>query len=426
MNSSKLLPAALLCGFLLASPDQGRADDWPRFRGPNGAGISQDKNVPVKWTANNQLWKVEIPGLGNSSPIVSKDRVFVHTSSRDGGERMLLCLDAASGKTLWTKSIPGARAHINNRNSLASSTPAADGERVYCAFWNGKDVTLFAFDFAGKELWKYSLGSFKSQHGPGSSPVVHDGKVIFLHDQDLATADNKERASVLVCLDAASGKKVWEKTRRAYRACYSAPFVLEKPGGGTELIVTTTTGITAYELADGKQVWNFDWKFDNMPLRTVASSVLSRDTIVAASGDGSGVRHFLVVKLGDKGNVSESNVLWEQKRNRWMPYVPCPLAVGDHVFSVNDNGFAACHVAKTGKEMWREKLDSPVTASPVVIDGKVQVIGEDGKVYVFEASPTFKLLAQNDVGEGVSATPAVADGKLFIRGYSHLICIGKK
>jgi outer membrane protein assembly factor BamB len=425
MNLSRLLPLVLLCSFFLLS-DPTQAGDWPRFRGPNGTGISQDKDVPVKWSADNQFWKVEIPGVGNSSPIVSKDRIFVHTSSRDGSERNLLCLDAISGKKLWTKTIAARTAHTHDRNSLASSTPAADGVRVYCAFWDGSDVTLRAFDFSGKELWKYAMGSFLSQHGPGNSPVVHDGKVYFLNDQDLEMAENRDRASVLVCLEATTGKKLWEKTREAYRACYSAPFILEKPGGKTELLVTTTTGITAYDPAEGTVIWNFKWKFDRAPLRTVASSVLSQDMIVASSGDGRGDRHFIVVKLGEKGNISKANVMWELKRNRWMPYVPCALALGEHVYTVNDDGFAACHVAKTGKEVWRERLGSPVTASPVMIDGKIYVIGDKGKVFVQDAAPTFKLLATNDVGEPVSASPAVADGKLYVRGKNHLICIGKK
>lgn len=404
------------------------AADWPRFQGPNGTGISTEKGVPTEFTDKDHVFKVALPGVGHSSPIVSKGRVFVHASAANGSSRMLLSLDATTGKTIWTKTIPAARAHTHNLNTLASATPAADGERVYVPFWDGTTVVLHAFDFEGNPVWKHSLGTFKSQHGTGTSPVVYDGKVLLLHDQDKDKADKPDRASLLVCLDAKSGTVVWEKVRPAFRACYSSPFVVEQAGEKEtrkDLVLVTTAGVAAYDLADGKERWSFDWKFDKAPLRTVGSAawVPSQNEVVAISGDGSGDRHLIALKVE---KAAGATVAWESKKFKHTPYVPSVLSVGENIFLINDDGFASCVAAKDGKQLWREKLGDNVTASPVIIDGKIYAIGNKGKVFVLDATTSYKLIGESDLGESVSASPAVADGRLYVRTRSSLICIGKK
>lgn len=418
-------PARLATLCLVVVGGLAAAADWARFRGPNGAGISDDKNIPVQWTEKELAWKVTLPGIGNSSPIISKDRIFVHAASAKGDERSLICLDAATGKTVWTKTIPAKKAHTHNLNSLASSTPAADGERVYVSFWDGDKVELHAYDFAGKFLWKHDLGGFGSQHGAGASPVVYDDKVLILHDQDKDKAQNPARASLLVCLDAVKGKVVWEKVRPAVRACYSSPFVIEK-AGKKELVLVTTPGVVAYDLTSGNELWKFDWKFDNAPLRTVGSAIHANDMLFAASGDGRGDRHFIALKLAEKGAVATADLAWENKKFKATPYVPCVLAHNEHLYAVNDEGFVSCMLAKTGKEVWKERLGRGVSASPILIDGRMYIVDTAGKVHVIEASPIYKKLAENDSGESVTATPAVADGRLIIRGRTSLICIARK
>jgi outer membrane protein assembly factor BamB len=422
--NSLLYRASLLCGLALCCTLP--AGDWPRFQGQNGTGHSNEQGIPVKWTEKDHVFKVKIPGLGNGSPIVSNGKVFVHTSSESGDERSLLCLDANNGKTLWTKTVKGEKAKINSLNSLASSTPAADGERVVCAYWTGKEVVLHAYDFQGNELWSHSMGGFGRQHGAAASPVIYDGKVIFLHDQDKERAANPDRAAVLVCLDATKGKVLWEKTRPAYRACYSIPFVKEGAGGKKELIVVTTLQITSYGLEDGKENWRFDWKFATKPLRTVGSGILADDMVIACSGDGDGSRHMIAVKAGGQGTLPAKNLMWEHKTARATPYVPCVISSGDHLYCFTDSGFALCLSARDGKEVYRERLGSTVTASPVLINDKLYVAGYDGKVYVVEASPKYNVLARNDLGDSVSASPAVADGRIYFRTRTQLICVGKK
>jgi outer membrane protein assembly factor BamB len=226
-------------------------------------------------------------------------------------------------------------------------------------------------------------------------------------------------------LDAKDGKIIWQAPRPAFRACYSVPFLLEKPGKPPELIVVSTAGITSYDPSAGKEKWSYTWSFSGMALRTVASPVSSEGLIFANSGDGSGARHLIAVKIGSSGDVTSTNLAWEWKKNRPFPYVPTMLTWGEHLYFVNDRGEAGCAVAKTGDLVWTEDLGSPVTASPILIDGKIYTISEDGIVYVFPAATSFKLLAKNTLGEAVSATPAVSDSRLFIRGKTHLFCIGK-
>lgn len=409
------LGTLLAIGVVLSLADLTPASNWPRFRGPNGEGTSLDKNVPVQWTENNVLWKIALPGKGHSSPIVWNDRIFLQATSADGKERSLLSIDARTGQIVWSQSSPGGPAKTHGRNTLASCTPATDGERVCNLFWDGKDLLLTAYDFTGKLLWKRDLGPYTSQHGAGHSPILHDGKVYLANDQD--------GSAVLHCLDAATGNTTWEVKRPAYRACYSTPLLHDRPDGSKELLVGSTMAITSYDPNSGKENWNYTWTFPRMPQRTVASPIVADGMILINGGDGSGTRHALAVKLGGSGDVSQTHFGWENTKS--LPYVPTMLAQGKYVYSVTDKGIAACHVARTGEEVWSERLGSDVTASPILVDGKIYIVGEDGKVYVLAAAPKFQLLAQNAIGERVSATPAVANDRLYIRGQQHLFCIGK-
>jgi outer membrane protein assembly factor BamB len=412
-----------LCALLVASScwsivweSSASAAEWARFRGPNGVGIASGKDIPIEWSDKDGiLWKVPI-GPGNSSPVVWGNRVFLQSASADGKERRLLCLNVADGRIMWSEQVPGNRVRTHNKNSLASSTPATDGERVYAMFWDGQEMFVYAYDFKGQLVWKRALGSHKSQHGAGVSPMVYRDKVILANDQD--------GSSVLVAMEAKTGKIAWQVERPAFRACYSTPFLLDQPGQPIELIVGSTAGVASYQPDTGSVNWNWTWRFSGDPLRTVSSPIFNQGMIFANSGDGKGDRHTVAIKAGGTGDVTKNNFVWENKRV--FPYVPCMLAWGDHIYFVNDKGIAACHVAKTGAEVWSERLgNADVTASPVLIDGKIYAINEAGTVFVFPAATTFKLLGKTSMGEGVMATPAVADNRLFIRGKNNLFCIGK-
>ena len=364
----------------------GQGADWTRFRGPNGTGIADDKNIPAKWSADNILFKTEIPGKGHSSPIVSKGKIFLQSASTDSKERYLLCLDAVSGKILWTKTVPGHVAKKHAKSSFASCTPAADGERIYAIFWDGSDILLTAYDYDGELKWKQPLGSFTSQHGPGMSPMLVGDMVVVNKDQD--------GEAELLTFDAKTGKPGWSKKRDFERACYSTPFLLEKADAGPELIVVSTAGITAYDPKDGNEIWNYVWKFDKMRLRTVGCAIAHQGMIFAISGDGGGDRNMIAVKADGKGDVTATNLVWQKKKG--TAYVPSLLAKDGLIFWVADKeNVAVCRRRQNGPELWDERLGSDsVSSSPVMIDGKIYVINEKGTVFVFAASKEFEGAGQ--------------------------------
>jgi outer membrane protein assembly factor BamB len=405
--------------------------NWDRFRGPNGTGTTDDKNVPLTFGASkNIIWKVALPGAGNSSPVVWGSHLFLQSASNDGTLRSLLCLDITDGKIRWQKTIPAERAKIRADSSLASSTPTTDGKAVYVSFWNGKDILVSAYDFHGESLWSKNLGAFNSQHGAGASPILYKDMLILANDMDkddFTTKVPNARPSTLIALDKRTGRLVWETARAAERACYSAPFFLHRPGRkDPELVVTSTTAVTGYNVETGAKLWEAKgWQepFGKGPLRTVASPALAGDILCVCSGGDAG-RFAIGLDLRNAGNTDPPRSIWENRKD--FPYVPSPVARGEHVYFVNDTGLAGCYHARTGKRVWFERLaDTGFHASPLVIDGKVYATSIAGDVYVFAAEPTFRLLARNALGEVVRATAAVADGRLYIRGERHLYCIGK-
>lgn len=426
----RLHPALLACCLSVVAVTADAGENWERFRGPNGSGSADDKKVPVRFSEqDNLIWKTAIPGAGNGSPIVWGDRIFVHTANVDGSERSLLCLDVRTGSILWTRSIPGTKVKIRYDSSMASSTPTTDGSAVYIAFWDGKDIIMSAYDFQGAPLWSTNLGPFISQHGAGGSPILYKDKILFANDMDKDDPVTKvpvSRPSFLIALNKKTGELAWEVPREPVRACYSPPFLHAGKGGAPELMVLSTTGITAYNPDTGAKLWELaQWqaKTVRMPLRTIASPTIVGDVVVATSGDGAGDRYAAGVSLGGTGKSAER--LWDN--NKDFPYVPCPLSVGAHIYFVNDKGFAGCYEATSGKRIWQERQpDSEFQASPLLIDGKIYAGSLQGDVFVFAAEPTYKLLARNTLGERIRATPAVAHDRLYIRGDKHLFCIGAK
>lgn len=392
----------------------GTAADWPRFRGPNGTGVAEGPLPAIDPAA--PLWKVKVPGRGVSSPIVVNNKIYLQSASLDGKTRILICLSAADGKTEWTKELPGDKAGTHPKNSLASGTPACDGEHIYAAWWDGSGVALGAYDLTSKPLWQASLGGYVSQHGPGFSPMVHDSLVY-------VNVDDDEHAE-LIAFDAKTGEKKWFASRKHVRASYSTPFLLRRPGKPAELVLGTTTAVTSYDPRTGTVNWEYPmaWPKGEMPQRVVGCPVYAAGLLIIYCGDGGGSRYMAAIDPNGKRPTK----VWDLKKE--TPYVPCMLVKGDRLFWIGDKGIATCAEAKTGKTVWAERVfqNSDVTASPVLVGDKIVMISEKGEVAVVKADKEFEEPAKVSLGEKVYASPAVVDGKVFVRGETHLFCFGKK
>jgi outer membrane protein assembly factor BamB len=398
------------------------AETWESFRGPGSKGIAEHQNLPVKFDpSTNLLWKTAIPGNSNSSPIVWNDRLFLFSSSTDGSERILLCLDAKTGAKVWDKSFKAHKTAMHKKNSLASSTPTTDGKGVYVAVWNGDAIAIHALDMKGEPMWEKDLGEWKSEHGAGASPILYKDKLIFTLDMD--------GKSILYVFDKETGKIDWSAPREAHRACYSMPQILSRPGGD-ELIVTSTTCITSYNPETGSRNWNWTWTWPapkggkSSGLRTIATSLEEKGVLVASSGEGGTGRLAVALKLPTTPGAQPTQA-WENRKE--FPYIPSGLIHEGRFFFANDPGFLGCWDMKTGKKVWYERVNGAAfIASPILVDGKIYAASEEGDVLVFPAAPKFELLSRNAIGERIRGTPAVADGRLFVRGDKTLFCFGKK
>lgn len=406
MTAPRLLVLTVLC-----LPAAAGGEDWPRFRGPNGTGTAA-RAVPLKWSpAENVVWKKPLDG-GHSSPIIAGGKLLIETCSRDGRRRSLLCLNAADGEELWRLKLTGKSHSRHRKNSMASSTPAAGGGRAAAVFWDGANLKLLGCDLNGKNVWRRDLGPFSGQHGAGVSPIIHGGKIYLANDQDGSAA--------VLAFDAATGKPLWSRRRKSFRASYATPFI-RRGDSGEELVVASTAGVAAYGPATGEVKWQWAWPWpdESRALRMVGSPAAAAGLVFAYTGNGGGRRNFVAVEPGGGAKAA-----WSAKR--FVPYVPSLLTAGDLLFAVDDRGTAACYEAKTGKRVWAERLAGPVTASPIIADGKVIVIDEAGTAVAFAASREFKILAKSRLGELTYATPAAADGRLFVRTAGRLYCFGNE
>jgi outer membrane protein assembly factor BamB len=387
------------------------AQEWTRFRGPDGAGHAKaDPNaIPVQWTEADYNWKVKLPGTGHGSPVLWGERIFLMCCDERTAARMVVCLSAANGGSLWTRTYKSQPFGMNRDNSFAGTTPAVDKDRLYAAWATPKQITLVALDHDGKELWQRDLGPHRSQHGPCTSPIVFEDMVILPNDQ--------QGESFLIAVDCATGKTRWKLPRTSGRAAYSTPCVYRPAGGQAQLILTSTAGgITGVDPKTGQVIWD---RGEVMPERCVGCPVVAGDLVVAASGTGG--RGKLVAVRPTAGRQAEIAYKLDPG-----PYVPTPLVRGDLIFLLGDLGAVSCLRAATGREVWKDKLPDRFYGSFVLVGQRLYCISRTGKAYVLAAGEQFKLLATNSLPERSFATPAVAGGRMYLRTYSHLISIGGK
>jgi hypothetical protein len=469
-----LLLAVVACSSAISA-------DWPRFRGPNGSGVSDATGLPTEFgPAKNVLWKVDLPP-GHSSPVLSGDRIFL--TAWEKGKLLTLCVDRNLGKTLWQGEIARARSDdINSLNSPASPSPATDGENVYAFF---QDFGLISYSVDGKERWRLPLGPFKNGNGMGASPIVSHGMVLLVCDQDVG--------SFVLAVKAATGKACWRKERlNTIGAGYATPVVCEHPNGIAHLIVPGTFQLMAYEVDSGEPIW---W-VNGFPVQPNASPILgdrgtSKDNIFVnvqgvvgmvnlppfsqllesldkdkngsisleelgakeealggvgfsqadLNGDGVLTENewkalqeavkvqdlLLAVRPGEsRGDLTDTKVLWRHRKG--LPRVPSPLLYENVLYLIKEGGILTAINPETGEVLKQARLSGALDgyyASPVAADGKLYVASQTGHVVVVKAGRDWEVLAVNDLDDECFATPAIVDGKLYIRTRKSLYCFSQ-
>jgi outer membrane protein assembly factor BamB len=406
---------AALVLFAAASPCL--AEQWARFRGPNGTGVSEATTVPAQWTEKDVNWKVELPGIGHSSPVLWGDRIFLTSAFDDTAVRLVLCLRADDGQIIWQHKYPSSL-HVKHKfNSFASSTPCVDADHVYCCWSTPEEYTLVALNHDGEEVWRTNLGPFVSQHSCGISPVVYKDLVILGNDQG---DENHQGTSSLVAVDRRSGKQRWKLDRRTATVAYSTPCVYRPEGGDDELIFNSEShGITSIDPANGR----VNWEIGVFNKRSVSSPVMAAGLIFGSCGSGGGGNYVVAVRP-PQGKESSPEIAY--KVETAAPYVPTPIALGDWVFLWSDNGIVSCLRAATGETVWQKRVGGNYHGSPVCVGGRLYCLRDDGEVTVVAASEQYKLLGRTPLGEESRSTPAVADGRMFLRTCAHLTSVGGK
>jgi hypothetical protein len=457
MTATRFLAALSLSACLYAGSVLGA--DWPGFRGPTGSGVSDAKDLPAQWAADQFLWKVKLPGPGASGPITSGNRVFV-TSYTGYGTALtrgmgagfgkggfgkggfgkggfgkgdpadaanqkklrfvVCCLDADKGEVLWQKEVepnlPEAPfVGMIREHGYATSTPATDGERLYVFF--GKSGVL-AFDMQGEQVWRADVGSGVNAWGMAGSPVVHG---------DLVIVNAAMESHALIGLDKKTGREVWRT--KGVEACWGSPCLVRTRDGKPEVVLSLPGKIAGFDPETGEELWRCQgFKNTSMPGYggTYSTPVSQGDVVYLTGGGGPGGPSTAVaVRAGGRGDVNQTHVLWKQKAGG---HFNSPIVSGDLLYCID--GTAACLRADSGKVVYRERLyDSRGEyASPVLGDGKVFVVTRFDGLYVLAAGAEFRQLGHNEFAGDRSvfnAGPALADGHIYVRSNEYLYCIGK-
>ncbi len=402
----------LICSLAITYAGSAMGQPWPRFRGPNGAGHSEATTIPAYWTTKDYRWRVKLPGIGYSSPVICGDRLFVSCAMEEDATQIIRCLRTSDGGLIWKRSFESSTHPKHRFNCYASSTPALDAENVYHCFATPERYTLLALDQQkGREVWRRDLGPFEAQHGFGASPIVFEDLVIVANEQD--------GASSIVALDCRTGNTRWKADRRTEKAAYSTPCVYQPGDGPAQLILSSWAhGISSLDPHSGK--WN--WEQAVFRHRVVGSPVIASGLIFGCCGTGGVGRQMIAVRPGNPATGVESEVVYEVKGS--LPYVCTPVAYGDLLFAWFDRGVVTCLDAPTGEIIWRERIGGEYFGSPVRVGDRLYCISREGEMVVLAASRQFRELGRIDLEERSNSTPAVAGGVMYIRTVAHLMAIG--
>jgi outer membrane protein assembly factor BamB len=385
-----------------------QAENWPRHRGTTGQGHSSE-TVPAKWTAKDVLWRMPLKGRGQSSPVIWEDRIFLTTATDKGKQRWVMCLDRASGKTLWEKSVGSSTSEsLHKMNSWATPSCVTDGERVVAFFGPGG---IHCFDMDGKPQWSRNLGGFPGGWGIAASPII-------LGDQIIQNCD-AAGSSYLIALDKKTGKPIW-KTKRADKpkGGWSTP-VLIGSGATQELVLNGEFGVKGYDPKSGKELW-FTKSFNG---RGTPMPVFGNGVLYVVNGKPGDV---YAVKPGGKGTVKK---VWHSARKGGRD-LPSPILVDKYLLVVSMSGYATCYDAPSGKMLWHDRLNKPSSASPITAGGKIYVQTESGTILVIEPGPKLNVVAKNELGqtddEIFRASLAISGGRIYARSDKAIYCVGSR
>jgi outer membrane protein assembly factor BamB len=417
------------------------AENWPSWRGPSATGVSSETRLPERWTdGQNIAWRARLAGAGVSSPIVWGDHVYVTAQSGTGafrqgprlgqgaeqsaGERGLTrnaddrnvrfvieAFGRVDGRRRWIHELPsqGELPPVHDKHNLASGSPVTDGERVYAVFGTGQVVAVDGT--TGTLIWTRNLaadfGPWEINWGNGSSPAVHRGALIVIayHGQ----------ASYLLSLDVRTGKQLWKTDRPRGVTSYSTPIVVPGPQGD-ELVVNSSAGVEAFDPATGRALWHFN-EPNQFPIPV---AMFSDGVIYLSRGYRSGP--YAAIRPGGRGDIAKTHVVWHVPTG--APYVASIVHYNGLIYMAGDVGVITCVDARTGERVWRERLGGVYTASPLAGDGKVYLFSETGETIVLRAGRTAEVLARNTTNGRILGTPAISQGRIFVRTDDQLIAIG--
>ena len=421
------------------------SDNWPRFRGPTADGVAKnDPRLPDTWsTTENVKWKTEIPGWGWAAPVVWGNRVFLTTVVSDEknltptkglylgrGVRdpakgnhhwMVYCFALQTGSELWKHEAHEGRPKVprHPKSTYGAETATTDGERLYVLFG---DLGLYCYSMEGEPLWSHAIEPKRtmSDYGAAASPVVHDGQVIYVYDN--------QEDSYIASLDAKTGEPRW-RTKRDERTTWATPFVWQHEQR-TEIVVCGKRKNRSYDLA-GKLLWEFEGNMSNL---VIPSPFASNQLLYITSGYvGDDHRPVFAIKPGASGDITLKNSDKSNEFIKWYqpkagPYNPSPIVYGNHYYTLHDRGFLTCHNAQSGEEVYgKQRFDgrASFTASPWAYNGKLFFLSEEGDTYVVKAGSEFKVEKTNSLEELAIACPAISQGNLLIRTATKLYCFSK-
>jgi outer membrane protein assembly factor BamB len=386
--------------------------EWPCWRGPQQNGHYAESSLPTRWDAKSIVWKTELPGSGQSSPVIWGDRIFLTAALQNGKQRVVLCVDRKKGDILWQHTAwTGTPEKSHEMNGWASATCATDGERVVAFFGKGG---LHCYTVDGKHVWSRELGSFPGNWGTSACPLIYGDSVI-------QNCDSTANAFILG-VDKRTGKDIWKTPRSTpEKGGWSSP-VLVQTDKRKEIVLNGEDAVTGYDPESGKELWRCK-SFNGRGEPTVTPGNGLVYVVNGLAGD------IYAVKLGGSGNVTKSHMAWHTPRKGKRDQ-PSPIVSGKYLLVADMEGVTTCYDNGSGKVLWKERLrEGKFTASPIAAAGLVYFLNEAGETTVVAPGPKLKVVAQNPLdktGDALfRASPAAADGQIFLRSHSHLYCIGK-